>query len=213
MSARGLAVQLHVLLCCGATLAWLAGLAVRVLPWRRLHRPLGRAFVVLVAASTVLAVGLAAASGNAFGVVFALQPLVLALSAAAQFSRRPGPRRALGALGLLVAVAVMVGFARLLATRELMDVAAFAVTSALTGALALGDLLDARPSAWQAHGLRMLAAGWFYAAELLIFVWDPHPSLGAWVLAGAMALAVHSGLRHRPLAFGVRVTAAGAGRG
>lgn len=199
MSMRSVVVALHVLLCCGATLAWFAALGARLLHRRRLHRPWGRAFVLLVAASTVLAVGLAAASRNSFGLVFALQPLVLSLSAAAQFHRQPGVRRVLGGVGLLVAAAVMAGFAGLLATRDLVDVAPFAVAGAVVGSLALGDLLDAGQPAWQAHGRRMLAAGWFYVAELLIFVWDPHPSLWAWSLAGLPPLLALGAMRWRPV--------------
>lgn len=203
MTAREWVVQVHVLLSCGATLAWLAALAARRLGWRRRHAGIGRAFVGLVVASSALAAGLAAASGNLFGVVFALQPLVLALSAAAQFGRTHGPRRALGALGLVVAVGVLAGFARFLATREFIDVAAFAATAVVVGALALGDLLDAEQPAWQAHSHRMLAAGWFYVAELLIFVLDPHPSLIAWALAAVLPLVVVRHLSRRPVGFGV----------
>lgn len=185
MSIRGLTIQIHVALSCGVMLAWLAALTAHLAPWRRHHALIGRTFVVLVVASSVLAVGLAVDSRNRFGVLFMLQPLVLALSASAQFRRSRWVLRALGGMGLLVAIGVLEGFVRFLASRHVMDVAAFAWTALTLAVLAIGDFRTRRRP-WQAHGHRMLAVGWFYVAELWIFVFDPHPSVIAWAIAGVV---------------------------
>jgi hypothetical protein len=203
MSARIWITEVHVVLSCAATLAGLAAVAARRRGWRRLHATVGRCFLVLVLASGSLVVGLAAASGNRFGVVFTLQPMVLVLSAAVQFRRTAGLRRALGALGVLVVAGVYLGFARFLLTRELIDVVAFPIAGGVVGFFALQDMLGQRQPGWSEHSLRMLAACWFYMAELLIFVFDPQPSVLAWAMT-AMPLLVVIGLSHRrPPIFGV----------
>jgi hypothetical protein len=183
VSARQLVVAIHVLLSCGATLAWGAALTARAAPWRRHHALIGRSLVVLVVASSLLALGLAADAGNRFGALFALQPLVLGLSGGARFRSPPWALRALGVAGLLVACGVLQGFIRMLASRDAVDVVAFAWTAVTLGILALGDLRSRQRQPWRAHANRMLAIGWFYVAELWIFVFDPHPSVIAW--AGA----------------------------
>lgn len=198
MNARGLVIQVHVLLSCGVTLTWLAAVTAHVAPWRRHHALIGRGFVALVVASSVLAVGLAADSRNRFGMLFALQPLVLALSGAAQFLRSRRWMRTLGIVGLLVACGVLEGFARLLATRLLVDVLAFAWTASTLALLAAQDLRAKPGPAWQAHGHRMLAVGWFYLAELGIFVVDPHPSVIAWAVAAVLPAGAAWWMHWRP---------------
>ena len=91
--------------------------------------------------------------------------------------------------------------------------AGFAVTACVVGALALADLLDGRQPAWLAHSRRMLAAGWFYLAELFIFVLDPQPSLIAWALAAVLPLVVVWRLHRRPVGFGVPAARLGASHG
>lgn len=201
MSARALVIQVHVVLACGVTLTWLAALTAHAAPWRRHHALIGRSFVVQVVASSVLAVGLAADSRNRFGVLFALQPLLLALSASAQFLRSRWVVRGLGAMGLLVAVGVLEGFARFLVSRDVVDVAAFAWTALTLATLAVADLRAGRQPHWRAHGHRMLVAGWFYIAELGIFVFDPHPSVTSWAVAAIVPVGVAWWMRQRPRDF------------
>jgi len=195
---RALVIQIHVVLACGVTLTWLAALTAHAGPWRRHHALIGRSFVVLVVASSVLAVGLAADSRNRFGVLFALQPLMLALSASAQFLRSRWVLRGLGAMGLLIAVCVLAGFARFLTSRHVVDVAAFAWTALTLATLAVADLRTGHGPRWQAHGHRMLAAGWFYIAELGIFVFDPHPSVFSWAAAAMVPLGGVWWMRRQP---------------
>ncbi|PTT77246.1 hypothetical protein DBR42_25480, partial [Pelomonas sp. HMWF004] len=120
------------------------------------------------------------------------------LSGVAQFRRPRWPLWALGVAGLLVAAGVMAGFVGFLAKRELIDVAAFAGAALTMAALAVDDLRAARRPAWRAHVHRMLAVGWFYVAELMIFVFDPHPSLIAWAAAAVVPTAVLAWMRWRP---------------
>ncbi|HSI48903.1 MAG TPA: hypothetical protein VLA61_11570 [Ideonella sp.] len=204
MTVHSLILQAHVLLSCGALLSWLAALTAHVAPWRRRHALIGKSCMLLVVASSVLAVGLAADSRNRFGMLFALQPLVLALSGAAQFLRSQRVTRALGVIGLLVAAAVLEGFLRLLATRQLVDVLAFAWTALTLAVLAAQDLWAKPGPAWRAHGHRMLAAGWFYLAELGIFVVDPHPSVIAWAVAAMLPVAAAWWMHRRPARTGTR---------
>ncbi|PTT86933.1 hypothetical protein DBR42_12740, partial [Pelomonas sp. HMWF004] len=79
MTLHQFVVQLHVILSCGVTLTWFAALLARASPWRHRHAVVGRSLAGLVVASSLLAIGLAASSGNRFGVWFALQPLLLSL--------------------------------------------------------------------------------------------------------------------------------------
>ncbi|MBI3349789.1 MAG: hypothetical protein HY020_21580 [Burkholderiales bacterium] len=179
-------------------MAWLAALTARTAPWRRHHRVIGRVFLGLVVASSVLAVGLASDARNRFGMLFALQPLLLALSGGAQFLQSRRLARGLAVAGLLVAVGVLSGFARLLDSRELVDILAFAWAGLTLAALAVDDLRAGLRQPWRAHGHRMLAAGWFYWAELAIFVFDPHPSVIAWVAAAAIPASAAWFMRRRP---------------
>jgi len=184
MSLRSLFIQVHVVVSCGVVLCWIAALASRAARWRRHHALVGRLFVGLVVASTVSAVGLASDARDSFGALFVLQPLVLCLSAGAQIQRSPRLVRVLGGAGLLVAAAVLVGFVRMLAAHRLIDVVAFAWAASTLAALAFGDLRAANRPVGRTHGVRMLAVGWFYVAELGIFVFDPHPSVISWAIAG-----------------------------
>ena len=184
MSTRGLFIQIHVVVSCSVILLWLAALTARAAPWRRHHGLIGRIFVMFVIASAVSAVGLAADARDSYGALFVLQPLVLCLSAGAQFLRSRRIVRALGWVGLLVAAGVLAGSARMLASHRLIDVVAFAWAALTVAALSVDDLRAVQRSRWRAHGHRMLAVGWFYVAELGIFVFDPHPSVISWVIAG-----------------------------
>ncbi|WP_022979070.1 hypothetical protein [Ideonella sp. B508-1] len=197
MNLRDAAVQVHVALACGVLLSGLAAGLVRVSRWRRQHAVWGRVCLAGVVASSVLALGLAADSHNRFGLLFALQPLVLGLSGVAQWWRARWLRLATGAMGLLVAAGVLRGFWRFLATRDVVDVAAFAAVALTVALLALGDLRPRRQPLALAHARRMLAVGWLYLAELLIFVWDPHPSLIAWAGAALPLTGVAWVLRRR----------------
>jgi hypothetical protein len=198
VSARGLFVQIHVVLSCGVILFWLAALAAYVGPWRRYHMLIGRIFLVLVVASTVSAVGLASDARDRFGALFVMQPLVLCLSAGAQFHRSRWVVRALGGVGLLVSVGVLHGFARMLATRGVIDVIAFAWAALTLAVLAVDDLRKVPRPRWRAHGHRMLAVGWFYVAELGIFVFDPHPSVVYWAAASIMPVIGVWWMRRQP---------------
>lgn len=195
MTWRAAITGVHVALSCAAVLAWSLALAARQGRWRRHHRRLGHIFCALVLLSSLLAVGLAAAGGNRFGAVFALQPVVLVLSALAW--QRAGRRvvQALGLAGMVTAAAVMHGFVQFLATRAALDVLAFAVTPVLAMALAAQDMQARAGAAPQAHAWRLLAAGWFYLAEGVIFVADPHPSVIAWGLAALVPLGAWVALR------------------
>lgn len=189
MSPREAGVAAHVVLACGVTLTWVAAMTARRAPWRHLHAHLGRTCLVGVVLSSLLAVALAGQARNGFGMLFALQPLLLALSGAAQFDTARWRVRALGLAAWLVAAGVLHGFVRMLATRDVIDIAAFALTAAVMVALGWQDLAGRRGPAWRAHALRMLATGWFYLAELLIFLVDPHPSVLAWAAAALLPLA------------------------
>ncbi|MFG6428778.1 hypothetical protein [Roseateles sp. LYH14W] len=204
MSAREGVIATHVLLSCGATLAWLVALMARATPWRRHHVLIGRGLVVLVVTSSVLAVGLAADSGNRFGVLFALQPLLLALSGAAQFLRSRWVVHGLGVVSLLVALGVLHGFLRFLVARDLIDVLAFAWTALTLGVLAAADLRTGHRQPWRAHAHRMLAVGWFYVAELCIFVFDPQPSVIAWAGAALVPAGAAWWLHRRPVGLDLR---------
>lgn len=201
MSTRALLIQIHVVMSCGATLLWLAALMAHAAPWRRHHALIGRGFVVLVVASSMLAVGLAADSRNRFGVLFALQPLLLALSASAQFLRSRRIVRALGCAGLVVAAWVLQGFVSMLAKRDVIDVIAFAVAALTLASLAVNDLRAVYGPSWRAHGHRMLATGWFYIAELGIFIFDPHPSVISWAVAAVVPTGMAWWMRQRPKDF------------
>ena len=201
MSTRGLFIQIHVVLSCGATLAWLAALVAYAGSWRRHHVLIGRTFLVLVVASMVLAVGIAVDARNRFGAVTSLQPLVLCLSAAAQYLRSRWLVRALGWVGLLVAVGVLEGTVGLLASHRVIDVIAFPWSALTQGALAVGDLRAAPRSRWRAHGHRMLAVGWFYLAEVGILVLDPHPSVIAWMIAALVPVGGVWWIRRQPRSF------------
>lgn len=202
MSMRSLFTHFHVVVSCGVLLLWLAALAARISPWRRHHALIGRVFVVLVVASSVSAVGLAVDARNRFGAAFMLQPLVLCLSAGAQFLPSRRVARVLGWVGLLVAAAVLEGFVRLLAARQLVDVMAFAWAALALAVLATDDLRTRQRLRWRAHGHRMLAVGWFYLAELGIFVFDPQPSVIAWVVAAIVPAGGAWWMHRRPGDFG-----------
>lgn len=195
MTWRGAITGVHVALSCGVVFAWGLALVARQGRWRRHHRRAGRLFCALVVLSSLLAVGLAVAAGNRFGVVFALQPLVLVLSGLAW--QQAGRRlvQILGGVGVVTAAAVMHGFVQFLATRAVIDVLAFAVTAVVATALAAQDLLARPGPAPHAHAWRLLTAGWFYLAEGLIFVADPHPSVIAWGLAALLPLGAWGVLR------------------
>lgn len=201
MSTRGLFIQIHVVVSCGVILLWLAALTARAAPWRRHHALIGRIFVGFVVASTVSAMGLAADVRDSYGALFVLQPLVLCLSAGAQFLRSRRVVRALGWVGLLVAVGVLAGFVRMLASHRVIDVIAFAWAALTLAALAADDLRTVPRPRWRTHGHRMLAVGWFYVAELGIFVFDPHPSVISWVFAGIVPAAGVWWMRQRPGGF------------
>lgn len=183
MSTRGLITQIHVVLSCGATLAWFAALAAYLGRRRKHHVWIGRGFLMLVVASTVLAIGLAVDARNRFGVVTTLQPLVLCLSAAAQFLRSRWIVRSLGWVGLFVAVGVLEGTVELLNSHRLVDVLAFPWAALTQGALSVRDIRTHPRPQWRAHGHRMLTVAWFYLAEIGILTLDPHPSVIAWALA------------------------------
>ncbi|WP_457354582.1 hypothetical protein [Roseateles sp. P5_D6] len=202
MSARGLIIQIHVVLSCGAMLCWLAALAAYAGAWRRHHRLIGRTFMGLVVASMVLAVGIAVDARNPFGAVTSLQPLVLCLSAGAQFLRSRWVVRALGWVGLLVAAGVLAGTWGLLNSHRLIDVIAFPWSALTQGALAVNDLRTAPGPRWRAHGHRMLAAGWFYLAEVGILTLDPHPSVIAWMIAAIVPIGGVLWVRRQPRSFG-----------
>jgi hypothetical protein len=192
---RAAITGVHVALSCGVVISWGLALVARQARWRRHHRRAGCICCVLVVLSSLLALGLAVAGGNRFGAVFALQPLVLVLSGLAW--QRAGRRvvQTLGGVGLVTAAAVMHGFVQFLATRAVIDVLAFAVTAGVATALAAQDVLARPRPAPHAHAWRLLAAGWFYLAEGLIFVADPHPSVIAWGLAALAPVAAWGVLR------------------
>ena len=201
MSVRGLVIQIHVVLSCGATLAWLAALTAYAGSWRRHHVLIGRTCLVLVVASMVLAVGIAVDARNRFGALTSLQPLVLCLSAAAQFLRSRWVVRALGWMGLLVAVGVLEGTVGLLNSHRAIDVLAFPWSALTQGALAVDDLRGGPRPRWRAHGHRMLAVGWFYLAEVGILVLDPHPSVLAWVIAAIVPVGGVWWIQQQPKSF------------
>lgn len=201
MSTRQLIIQVHILLSCGATLCWIAALAAYVGGSRRHHMLIGRTFVALVVASMVLAVGIAVDSRNRFGAVTSLQPLVLCLSAGAQFLRARWVVRALGWVGVLVAVGVLHGTLGLLESHRLIDVIAFPWSALMQGALAVDDLRATPHPRWRAHSYRMLASGWFYLAEVGILVLDPHPSVIAWVIAAIVPAGAVWWIQRQPWSF------------
>lgn len=201
MTLRSAVTTAHVVLACGAMLAWCLALVARRGRWRQLHRPAGRLFCGLVVLSSLLAAGLAADARNRFGLAFVLQPLVLALSGLAWQQARLRVVQVMGLCGAVVAAAVMHGFVQFLATRALIDVLAFAVTPLVMVTWAVQDLRAQPGSRRQAHAWRLLAAGWFYLAELIIFLADPQPSVIAWALAAVVPLGAWAVLRHSlPLA-------------
>lgn len=202
VSMRSLVTHFHVVVSCGVVLLWLAALLAHLGPWRRHHALIGRSFMVLVIASSVSAVGLAVDARNRFGAAFMLQPLVLCLSAGAQFLRSRWVARVLGWVGLLVAAAVLEGLLRFLSSRQLMDVIAFAWAALVLAMLAIDDLRTRQRPRWRAHGHRMLAVGWFYLAELGIFVFDPQPSVISWVFAAIVPAGGAWWMHRRPGDFG-----------
>lgn len=186
MSTRAVFIQFHVFVSCGVILCWLAALAIYVARRHRQHVLIGRLFMVMVVASTVSAVGLAADARDSYGILFVLQPLLLCLSAGAQFLPSRRWVRALACAELVVAAGVLMGFARMLASRDAIDVIAFAWAGLTLAALAVDDLRTGQRPKWRSHGYRMLAVGWFYVSELCIFVFDPHPSVIAWAVASVL---------------------------
>jgi hypothetical protein len=194
-------IQIHVVLSCGALLFWLAALVAYASSWRRQHVLIGRTFLMLVVASMVLAVGIAVDARNKFGAVTSLQPLVLCLSAAAQFLRPRWIVRALGGVGLLVALGVLEGTVGLLASHRFIDVIAFPWSALVQGGLAVNDLRAGPRPRWRAHGHRMLAVGWFYLAEVGILTLDPHPSVLAWALAAILPIGGVWWIRRQPGSF------------